>query len=91
MDLYGLLGQKISLQKPNIAFSKGVDIEVAKEISNMAWIPITSDQGRYLGTPSIDGRVGQIHFQQVVERICSRLESWKTKFLFMAGRHTLAM
>ena len=61
-------GQRISLQKSNIAFSKGVHKEEALEISSVAGIPPTSDLGLYLGTPTIHGRVGLGHFQQVLAR-----------------------
>ena len=86
-----LSSQKISIQKSNIFFSKGVlDNETMEEITAVFGMPSTKNLGRYLGTPSYHGRVAQGLFQQLIDRVTSKLESWKSKQLSLAGRHTLA-
>ena len=60
---YSLSGQKISLQKYSITFSKGVDATLTNEIFGIAGIPIASQLGKYLGVPFITGRVPMGLFQ----------------------------
>ena len=42
-------GQKISLQKSCIAFSRGVEASVANRISSISRMPVVTKHGRYLG------------------------------------------
>ncbi|XP_038687586.1 uncharacterized protein LOC119986972 [Tripterygium wilfordii] len=83
-------GQRVSFQKSSIYVSKNVDQGVASDISRLSGIPLTDNLGKYLGTPSIHGRVSSKEYQYVVDRISSRLEGWKTRHLSFAGRITLA-
>ena len=46
--------------------------------------------GRYLGVPSIHGRVTRNMYNDIVERVSSRLEGWKSKYLSLAGRQVMA-
>ena len=71
-------GKKISTQKSNIAFSSGVDKAVALGISALSRIPFTTNLDRYLGTPSITGRLKMDTFHHILYRIEGRLEGWKT-------------
>ena len=50
-------GQKVSFQKSNICFSRAVDKNEVVRISRIAGIPPTNNLGRYLGTPSLHGRI----------------------------------
>ena len=86
----GLLGQKVSLHKSSIMFSKGVGEAMALKISDLSKIPITNNLDKYLGTPSITGRVQEGFFQHMMERIEGKLDGWKSKLLTLAGRTTLA-
>ena len=83
-------GQKVSLQKSCICFSKGVSHNEASTIAHIAGVPITCNMGWYLGTPSIHRRVTTELFQHILDKIQSKLESWKSKYLSLARRHTLA-
>ena len=49
----------------------------------------TGDLGRYLGVPTINGRVTNATYKQVVDRVEQRLAGWKMKCLSLAGRITL--
>ena len=64
--------QKVSLHKSSIFFSKNVAKEVAEDIVKIAGILLTKDLGRYLGFPSLHGRIEQVHFQQLLDRLNSK-------------------
>ena len=49
----------------------------------------TGDLGKYLGIPTINGRVNKATFQEVVQRVDNRLAGWKLKCLPLAGRAAL--
>ena len=63
---------------------------MAWEIANISGIPIATNLGKYLGTPSIDGRVKVETYQQILDRMQSKLEKLKTKYLSLIGRNALA-
>ena len=78
-------GQRVSFQKSSILFSKTVNTTVAEEISNISGIPVTTN----LGNPSIHGRMQPELYQNLLDRINSRLEGWKTKHLSLPGRNVI--
>jgi len=51
-------------------------------------MPITDDLGRYLGMPSIHGRVTKQSFQQISDRVDKNLAGWKSNILSMAVKAT---
>lgn len=50
-------GQKINKLKSNIFFSNNVCRQKMEGLPTLAGIPMTSDLGRYLGVPSLHGRI----------------------------------
>jgi len=82
-------GQKISLEKSRVYFSPNTNAATVVEICNILNIPSTDDFGRYLGVPTLHGRVTNAKFQDVVTRVENRLAGWKAKCLSLAGRLTL--
>ena len=59
------------------------------QISNVPSMPRTDDFGKYLGAPTINGKVTTATYQEVIERVDRKLASWKAKCLSLAGRVTL--
>nr|KYP74203.1 Putative ribonuclease H protein At1g65750 family [Cajanus cajan] len=49
-----------------------------------------NDLGKYLGFPLVPGRMGRSHFLPMVEKLHSRLASWKRNMLNRASRICLA-
>ena len=82
-------GQKISLEKSKIFFSKNVSRELGKLISNESGIQATQDLGKYLGMPVLHKKINKDTFGEVLAKMTSRLTGWKGRFLSLAGRVTL--
>ncbi|XP_019198912.1 PREDICTED: uncharacterized protein LOC109192673 [Ipomoea nil] len=83
-------GQRISLNKSQVLFSKNTVPGLADDLTRRLNIARTMDFGKYLGVPAIHGRVTCNTFSDLLTRINSRLEGWKAKNLSLAGRVVLA-
>ncbi|XP_031115795.1 uncharacterized protein LOC116019654 [Ipomoea triloba] len=83
-------GQKVSFLKSQLFVSPNTANSLADDISRIMSILITKELGKYLGVPSLHGRVNKSTFAAVEERITTKLQGWKTKYLSLAGRHVLA-
>lgn len=60
------------------------------EIRSALGMERTSDLGMYLGMPTFTSRVTKATFSHLREKIDRRLSGWKSKYLSLAGRITLA-
>lgn len=83
-------GQRISYAKSQVCFSRNTDLALATEIARMFQIDRTDDLGKYLGVPSIHGRVSCQSFSDLLDRVNNRLDGWRARTLYIAGRVTLA-
>lgn len=75
------LGQKVSLSKLQIFFSKNVCSKETNRIVIKASIRQYMDLGRYLGVPSIHSRTTNNLFTSMIERIDNMLDGWNSKLL----------
>lgn len=82
-------GQKVSLEKSKIFFSKNVSRELEQHISNESGIQATRELGKYLGMPILQKRINKETFGGILERVSSRLAGWKGRVLSFDGRLTL--
>lgn len=83
-------GQKVSLGKSSVYFSKNM-VEADKlAICNVLQMDMTDDMGLYLGMPTLTSRVTRDTYKHLCEKVDRRLTGWRTKYLSMAGRITLA-
>ncbi|KAL6125591.1 hypothetical protein ACLB2K_073647 [Fragaria x ananassa] len=90
MDTFcNLSGQSVSLEKSMVYCSPNVSSDLANRISSICGSPITEDLGVYLGMPLIHSRVSAATYSNLVDKVQTRLASWKSKTLNMAGRLTL--
>ena len=86
----GCSRQQVNFQKCQIFFSTNVENQLADKLSTFSGIPHSDNLGRYLGVPSIHGRVHTDDFKNIIDRVTSRLDGWKMKYLSLASRHILA-
>lgn len=82
-DLCGWLGQNVSFEKFMAYISANVKFEVARGI------PLTNNLGKYIGMPTIHGRVTQNTFKFILDKVYSRLLGCKAKFLSLTLRAAL--
>lgn len=71
-------------------FSKNLPIPKQEEIRTALGMEKTDDLGLYLGMPTLTSRITNQIFNHLCEKIDCRLSGWKSKYLFLAGRITLA-
>ena len=86
MDTFcNLSGQSVSLEKSMVYCSPNVSSDLANRISSICGSSITEDLGVYLGMPLIHSRVSAATYANLVDKVQTRLASWKSKTLNMAG------
>ena len=61
-----------------------------EEISGALQIASTTDLGMYLDMPTLTSGITKDTFKHICEKIDRRLGGWKTEYLSLAGRITLA-
>lgn len=83
-------GQKVSLAKSSVYFFHNVNNENKSSICKALNMSMTEDLGLYLGMPTLTHRITLEKFRHLCEKVDRRLPGWKTKYLSMAGRITLA-
>lgn len=83
-------GLKVSLAKSRAFYSKGVTRPKIEKLTSIHSIRCTFSLEKYLGFPIFKGRARKVDFDFIVEKMQSRLASWKHRFLNKAGRLALA-
>lgn len=77
---------KVNFSKSHMFVSNNIGDIYAGSLAQLAGIPLTKNLERYLGVPSIHGRVLKGTFLATLERIKARLEGWKVEQLSLASR-----
>lgn len=83
-------GQKLSFEKSRVYFSKNIQLTQQTKICEALRIAATDELCTYLGMPTFTRRVTRETFNHICEILDRRLAGWKTKYLSLAGRMTLA-
>lgn len=65
-------------------------MDLQQNISTVLGIPIVPDMGKYLGVPSLHGKLNKDTFAGIMDRMRTKLAGWKFNSLSFAGRYTLA-
>lgn len=88
-DFCDASGEKVSAAKSHIFFSPNVHHTRATELSDFLGFRRTSNLGKYLGMPIHHERVSKSTYQYILDKMDTRLSSWKANTLSLAARHTL--
>lgn len=82
-------GQRVSYEKSCVYVSSNIGRMVANQLADMCGSPLTSDLGKYLGVPLIHKRITRNTYNYLLDKVSTRLASWKARTLSLAGRLTL--
>ena len=82
-------GSKVSIDKSKVFFSPNTHVDIQEAVCRRLGMEVTTDFGKYLGVPTINGRTSKRDYQYLVEKINDKLAGWKSKTLSLAGRATL--
>lgn len=83
-------GQRVNFSKSQIFFSLNIGVNQAASLSTMAAISYTTKVGRYLGVELVHQRISKHTFAPLLEKFKRRSVEWKSKYLSLARRITLA-
>jgi len=88
-DFCAMSWRKVSYTNSSVYFSNNTSMDMIEEICWILEMPRTEDLGRYLGVPTLHGRISRSAYQGVIEQADKRLAGWKSKCLSLAGCLTL--
>ncbi|KAA3464776.1 reverse transcriptase [Gossypium australe] len=80
------LGQCINFDKSTIFYSTNTNEESKAAVLRLLGVRCSSSPEKYLGLPNMVGRRKNEAFQNLVDRIASRIESWSSRLLSQGGR-----
>ena len=82
-------GQQINQDKTTLFFSSSTQEETQNEIKDALRLQVIRQYENYLGLPSMVGRAKYKSFTQFKDRVWHKIQGWKGKLLFQAGREVL--
>jgi hypothetical protein len=85
----GASGQKLNTAKTSIFFSKNTSMAFQEHIGNAVGSTAISGYEKYLCLPAVIGRAKNADFANILGRVQARLEGWKERMLFPAGKEIL--
>ncbi|GKV26571.1 hypothetical protein SLEP1_g35849 [Rubroshorea leprosula] len=77
-------GLMINYEKSKVLFSKNVHAQTRDTLGFLLGLPQTSSLGKYLGIPITAKKLKQAYYNFILDKVCSKLASWKVKFFTMA-------
>ncbi|KAL0320134.1 UNVERIFIED_CONTAM: hypothetical protein Sradi_5274900 [Sesamum radiatum] len=84
-EIRGSLGLTVNLEKSSVVFSRNTPAEVQLELARGLGVRVVPKHEKYLGLPALVGLSKREVFQNLVDRVWMRLNSWKCKNLSQAG------
>lgn len=82
-------GQNVNHQKSKIFCSPSTPRQLKNLLREMSGFTLTEDLGKYLGSPTYQGRLSKDTFKSLMDSTINRLSGWKKNRLSMAGRACL--
>ncbi|PWA38855.1 hypothetical protein CTI12_AA577620 [Artemisia annua] len=82
-------GQSVNFEKSSVFFSSNTPSLLSKDICDALHVQPTDPKAKYLGLPSIYGKLKSELFSFLLEKVLLKMQGWKQKLLSQAGRETL--
>nr|BAE79385.1 unnamed protein product [Ipomoea batatas] len=82
-------GLKVNFSKSLLFCSSNVNAGLKRAIGSILQVPVAESLGTYLGIPMLKERVSRNTFNAVIDKMRTKLSSWKASSLNMAGRRVL--
>ena len=82
-------GQSINNSKSSTRFSKNTDPSISEAISNILPCTFNASKSLYLGLPIFMGNSKKRAFQDIIDKLLSRIEGWRAKTLSQASKLVL--
>lgn len=82
-------GQQVNLQKSSYYASKHINRRRRARIELLTGCPARSFPVTYLGAPLFKGRVKLVYFEDLINKINSKIEGWHSRYLSFALKITL--
>lgn len=82
-------GQRLNKDKTSIFFSSNTRVETRDIITIIASIRRTNSYEEYLGLPALMGRSRCHSFKRVLDKVHTKISSWKSKLLSQVGKEIL--
>ncbi|KAA3486788.1 reverse transcriptase [Gossypium australe] len=79
-------GQCVNFGKSTIFYSSNTTEESKATVSTLLGVRCSSSPEKYLGLPNMIGRRKKEAFQNLVDRIASKIDGWSTRFLSQGGK-----
>ena len=75
-------GQIFNLEKSSMFFSSGTKLQYAATIKQNFQLKVVSKDKKYLGLPSMIGRMTKSLFNEIRLKVVSKISSWQHKIFF---------
>ncbi|PRQ44344.1 hypothetical protein RchiOBHm_Chr3g0478201 [Rosa chinensis] len=82
-------GQRVNLQKSNVAFSKNVSMDRQLYLADILGVQRVDKHEKYLGLPTHVGRSKTAAFAYLKEKLTKKVVSWRAKLLSGVGKEIL--
>ncbi|XP_074301425.1 uncharacterized protein LOC141632812 [Silene latifolia] len=82
-------GQLVSLAKTTVSFSKGIPLQKRSNLATRLGIVEVQEQERYLGLPTVVGKLKKVLTDILRDKLSKRLSGWRGKILSRAGKEVL--
>jgi len=81
--------QLVNYHKSALTFSRNATDTQKQLVTVIFKIPHRESLGKYLGCPVFQGRPSYSTFQEIINKVTTKLEGWKANYLSEAGRTIL--
>ena len=81
--------QLFNLKKSSMLLSPNVQADVFAKLKEFFQLEVVSHYEKYLGLPSMLGRSKYQYFSELKEKVCNKLNCWKSKLFSSGGKEVL--